>query len=89
MDKTKTNVLFSFCLKPVSRENIVRINIVIQDSILIKEALSKAISVFNDENSFFKIKDDVSLYQLKMMKKNGLPDYDLPGTQSSYNRNRY
>ena len=87
MDEKEISLSFNFCLKPISKENIVRINLVIQDLMTIKEALTKAICEFNEKNNFFKIKDDISLYQLKIMKKNGLPNADLPGTKNSYNRN--
>ena len=73
------NLTFSFCLKPLSVENIVTIKLVIEDhSLSIKQALEKAIKEFNVVSKFFKIKQDPIFYQLKISKKNGLPKSDLP-----------
>ena len=55
MDEKEISLSFNFCLKPISKENIVRINLVIQDSMTIKEALTKAICEFNEKNCEIKV----------------------------------
>jgi hypothetical protein len=78
MEKTQISVGFNFCLKPVLKENIVRINIVTEDSFSVKDALKKAINEFNVQNTFFKIKEEFYLYQLRLPNKSGLPNTELP-----------
>jgi hypothetical protein len=78
MDKREISVGFNFCLKPVLIENVVRIKIVTEDSMSVKEAFKKAINEFNKQNSFFKIKEEFYLYQLRLPNKSGLPNKELP-----------
>ena len=81
MEKKKIELTFNFCLKPISKENIIKVNVLANDRILIKDAFVKAIKIFNRENNFFKINEDVNFYQLRFMEKSGLPDMDLPSTK--------
>jgi hypothetical protein len=71
-------IQFNFCSKPLSKENVIRINVEIEDKYTLKEALKLAIDIFNEQNEQI-IADETGLYKIKLSKKSGLPDNDLPG----------
>lgn len=45
----------------------------------LKGCLSKAIAIFNKTNEQSKIVESTSYYRIRLAKKSGLPDNDLPG----------
>ena len=52
----------------------------IEEFLLLKDALVRAIDAFNYEgsNTDFKIANEISKYTLRLAKKNGKPNYDVP-----------
>jgi hypothetical protein len=69
---------FNFCSKPLNKDNISRINVDIEDRFTLKEALSSAIDTYNQNNQR-KIINETALYKIRLSKKSGVPDNDLPG----------
>ena len=80
---------FNFCFQPLLKENILKITIEIEEYLLIKDAVIKAINEFNNQDKEFGLKDDISSYKIKLTKKSGLPDLDLPSKLNILNRCRY
>jgi len=64
---------------PFNKSTIVNINISIEDNLLLKDALIKGIQFFNKQSSSVKLVQISEKYKIKLSKKNGLPDIDLPG----------
>lgn len=69
---------FNFCFSPLSKESILKLSVDIEDFLLIKDAVNKALFNFNKQNLEFKLKEDTLAYKVKLSKKSGLPDLDLP-----------
>ena len=69
---------FNFCLSPLSKENISKLTIEIEDFLVFKDAASKALRLFNQNSTDFKLTEDLANYKVKLSKKSGLPDTDLP-----------
>ncbi len=75
-----TVIQFNLCSEPFSKENVRRINVEVDDRLTIKEALKAAIELFNErykEN----LRNETNLFKIKLSKKSGLPDTDLPGNK--------
>ena len=71
---------YNFCLPPLSKDNILKISTEIDDYLLIKNSLQKAISIYNNSNNEgIQISEDTSLYKVRLAKKNGMPNFDFPG----------
>jgi hypothetical protein len=62
----------------LSKDNIQKVTIEVDDYLLIKDALEKAIQVFNNQQNEIIIYDNADSYKIKFSKKSGLPDTDLP-----------
>jgi hypothetical protein len=62
----------------LNKSNVIKVNVEIEDSYLIKDALLKSIQYFNKGNDSSKIVGEAGLYKLRLSKKSGLPDIDLP-----------
>ncbi len=77
-DNRYTVIQFNFCSEPFCKDNVKRINVEVEDRYTIKEALNATIDIFNEryqEN----LKNETNLFKIKLSKKSGLPDTDLPG----------
>ena len=72
-------IQFNFCPTPLNKNNIVKINVSIQDLFTIKDALIKGIKIFNKQSASIKLVEITEKYKIKLSKKSGLPDTDLPG----------
>ena len=66
----------------MNKNNIIKTNVEVTDNILLKEAFKEAIHHFNNKSSELKIIDKTERYKIKLSKKTGMPDMDLP---SKYN----
>lgn len=60
-----------------------KVNVEIEDFLQVKDAATKAISNFNKEAPEFKLVDEANNYKIKLSKKSGMPDIDLPGLYTS------
>jgi hypothetical protein len=77
-------IQFNFCPTPINKNNIVKINCPIEDTFTLKDALIKAIKTFNKQSSTIKLVEMSEKYKIKLSKKSGLPDMDLPGNNSNF-----
>jgi hypothetical protein len=55
-----------------------KVTVEIEDFLLIKDALSRAIDALNSSQNDFKLKNEPSKYNLRLAKKSGKPNVDLP-----------
>ena len=62
----------------MNKNNIIKTNIEVTDNILLKEAFKEAIHHLNNKLSEQKIIDKTERYKIKLSKKTGMPDMDLP-----------
>jgi len=63
-----------------NKENIIKISIEVNDYLFVKDALQNAIRLLNEQKDIsFHLSDDTSAYKVRVCKKSGLPDYELPG----------
>lgn len=59
-------------------ESITIVNVLIEDFLLIRDALFQAVGEFNRKTQKFKLSTEVDKYALRISKKSGKPNYDLP-----------
>jgi hypothetical protein len=65
-------------LIPLSKNNILKVTIEVDDYLLVKDALESAIQVFNKQQNEIIVNDNADSYKIRFSKKSGLPDTDLP-----------
>jgi hypothetical protein len=63
----------------LNKTNVIKFNIEVLSKCTLKEILLLAISSFNESNDNCKIHNKTEKYKIKLSKKSGLPDMDLPG----------
>ncbi len=80
-------IVFNFCPKPLNKNNIVKINVQIEDSLSIKDAFLKGIQNFNGQSPEIRLIEKTEKYKIKLAKKSGLPDMDLPCILLFYSSN--
>lgn len=73
---------FNFCPEPLDKETIVKINVEVEDDIILKETLAKAINIYNQDADVHILKHP-SEYKVMLSKKTGLPDLDLPALEQN------
>ena len=71
-------IQFNFCPVPLNKLNIIRINFEVENDYTLKKCLLKAIENFNKLKENIKIVKKTNLYKIRLGKKSGLPDNDLP-----------
>jgi len=77
-------VSFNFCTKPLSKDNIKKVLVDALDSNTLRETLDMAIENLNNnvnQSYGLRIKTGHMNYKIKLSKKSGLPDMDLPALQ--------
>ncbi len=72
-------VHFNFCPIPLNKNSIVKIIVSIEDQFLLKDALLTGIKNFNKQSASIRLVEISEKYKMKLSKKSGLPDMDLPG----------
>ena len=79
-DSTPSKILvtFNFCPQPLDKNNIIKINLETLDNNTLKNVLLEAISIFNNSSENIKITDKTEKYRIKIGKKSGMPDLDVP-----------
>ena len=68
----------NFCPQPLNKVNVIKISFQTSLNHRLKELLLKAILSFNETNESYKIHNKTEKYKIKLSKKSGLPDLDLP-----------
>lgn len=71
-------IKYNFCPRPLNKLKVTTVNIEVENSISLGDALLKAINGFNKLDENFRISEKTHLYQLHYSKKSGLPDSDIP-----------
>jgi hypothetical protein len=72
-------VCINFCPPPLDKQNIIKINIDIDDSLKLKEILHLGLRTFNAaKQTNFTLHEETYLFKIRLSKKSGLPDMDLP-----------
>jgi len=64
---------------PLNKNSIVKIIVSIEDQFLLKDALLTGIKNFNKQSTSIRLVEISEKYKMKLSKKSGLPDMDLPG----------
>jgi hypothetical protein len=62
----------------LSKTNVIKIPLEVSSTWTLREILLLAISSFNQTNDNCKIHNKTEKYKIKLSKKSGLPDMDLP-----------
>ena len=78
-------VCINFCPPPLDKLTILKINIQVDDTLKFKDILHLGLRTFNAaKQANFTLHEETFLYKIRLSKKSGLPDMDLPGLNENH-----